>query len=120
MRKTKATNPQLLALIKQLKKAYKENHAPIWRDLAERLSSPRRERCEVNISRINRWTKPGDTVVVPGKVLGAGKLDHEVKVAAFSFSKSAIEKITRAGGKALSVKSLTETNPKGSHVKIIG
>jgi len=120
LRETKATNPQLLALIKRLKRAYKENRAPIWYDLAERLSKPRRRRCEVNISRINRWTRPGDTVVVPGKVLGSGRLDHEVNVAAFSFSKGAIEKITKAGGKALTIKDLIEVNPKGSQVKIIG
>lgn len=120
MKEAKATNPQLLALIERLKRAYKENGAPIWYDLAKRLSAAGRRRCEVNISRINRWTKPGDTVVVPGKVLGAGELDHEVNVAAFAFSKVAVEKITKAGGKALSVESLIEVNPKGSRVKIIG
>jgi len=31
-------------------------------------------------------------ILVPGKVLGNGSLDHKVKVAAMSFSKSAEEK----------------------------
>lgn len=74
----------------------------------------------MNISRLNRYTKVGDTVVVPGKVLGAGNLDHAVNVAAFSFSQQAQSKVLKAKGKCLSISKLVEENPKGSGVKIIG
>ena len=40
----------------------------------------------------------GDVIVVPGKVLGTGDLNRKVTVAAFSFSKSAVEKIRNAKG----------------------
>jgi len=58
--------------------------------------------------------------VVPGKVLGAGKIDHPLHVAAFAFSEQARLKILKAKGKCLSILELVERNPKGTNVKIIG
>jgi large subunit ribosomal protein L18e len=59
-------------------------------------------------------------VVVPGKVLASGELDHEVSVAALSFSKAAREKIEKAKGKALTIMELVSKNPKGTKVMLMG
>jgi large subunit ribosomal protein L18e len=72
------------------------------------------------VSRINRHTEKDDVVVVPGKVLGAGKLGHPVTVAAFTFSETAKYIILKVRGKCLTIPDLVEKNPKGSKVKIIG
>ena len=120
MRETNTTNPQLIELIRFLKKQGRENKAKVWRDIAERLAKPRRNSIAVNLSRLNRHTKKNDVVIVPGKVLGTGDLAHPVIVAAFSFSKTAKEKITTSRGKCLSFDELIKKNPKGSNVKIIG
>jgi len=88
--------------------------------VADRLSRSRRRRIAVNVSRLNRYTKEGETAVVPGKVLGAGKIDHPLHVAAFAFSEQARLKILKAKGKCLSILELVERNPKGTNVKIIG
>ncbi|WP_456472418.1 50S ribosomal protein L18e [Methanocaldococcus sp.] len=117
--KTRSTNPKLVKLIETLKYESYKNNAKIWKDLARRLAKPRRRRAEVNISKINRYTKDGDMVVVPGKVLGAGRLDHKVVVAAFSFSETAKRLIEEAGGEAISIEELIKRNPKGSNVKIM-
>jgi large subunit ribosomal protein L18e len=58
--------------------------------------------------------------VVPGKVLGTGKIDHPVNVAAFAFSEQARSKILKAKGKCLSISDLMKKNPKGTNIKIIG
>lgn len=116
----KKTNLVLRELVETLLKYSREYNVNIWRVVAEELKKPSRMRRVVNISRVNRYTKAGDYVVVPGKVLGAGNLDHPVVVAAFSFSKSAIEKIKRAGGRAISIFELLREKPSGSNVKIIG
>ncbi len=118
MRRTGPTNIHLRLLISRLRKKARENDAKIWRRVAEMLAKPRRQRIAVNISRINRYTKPGDVVVIPGKVLGSGVLDHKVVVAAWSFSQKAYEKISEKG-ECLSIDKLVERNPKGSNVKII-
>jgi len=113
------TNPQINQLIKILKeKAYQEE-TPLWKDLARRLEKPTRQRAEVNISRINRHSSDDEVVLVPGKVLGSGALDHKVQVAALDFSQQAEEKITSAGGKCLYITLLMEENPQGSGIKII-
>jgi len=114
------TNPERKRVVKLLKRAGREHKAKIWRMVAELLEKPRRLRVEVNLSRINRHTKPGDVVVVPGKTLSAGVLNHPVTVAAFAFSAKAKAKIEAAGGRCLTIEELVAENPKGSNIKIIG
>ena len=49
-----------------------------------------------------------------------GDLNKKVTIAAYNFSKSAIEKINSSGSKAISINELVKQNPKGSKVRIIG
>lgn len=112
-------NPILRRLIRKLRRRGRERNANIWLDLAEELSGSNRARAEVNISQLNRHTDSEDTVAVPGKVLGSGKLDHPVSVAAFNFSSRARERIRSAGGETLSVEKLLERNPDGENVFIM-
>jgi len=120
MKKRKPDNPQLLELIRFLKKVSKENDAKIWSTMANSLSKSRSTRVSVNLSRINRHTEKGEVVVVPGKVLGSGNINHPVTVAAFAFSAAAREKIKQAKGKYSTFPELVKKNPKGSNVKIMG
>ncbi len=120
MRRTGPTSIVTRRIIRELRRIASENKAAVWRRVAEELEKPRRQRRAVNISRINRYTVEGDIIVVPGKVLGAGNLDHTVTVAALGFTKTALEKITASGGKALSIQDLARSNPKGSGIKIVG
>jgi len=120
MRQVKSQNPELLKLIRSLRKKARENDAPIWRDVANRLSASKRRRLAVNLSRLSRHTKEKETVVVPGKVLGAGRLEHPLTVAAFGFSDEARSKIVQVRGKCLPISELLENNPRGSNVKIMG
>jgi len=119
LRKANTTNPELTELIRFLKRQSRENKNKIWRKIAEILTKPRRKRIAVNISRLNRYTKRNDMVVVPGKVLGAGEINHPITVAAFAFSKEGENKIKAAKGKCLSFFELVKKNPKGSNIKVI-
>ncbi len=114
------TNPNLVKLIELLFKASAENRAKIWKDVAERLARPKRLYSEVNVSKIERYAKEGETVLVPGKVLGGGNITKAVTVVALSFSESAKKKIESAGGRCLTIPELIELNPKGSGVRIMG
>jgi len=120
MKQLKTTNPELVSVIRSLRKKARENKAKIWRDMAEDLSRSRKKRITVNISKLNKHTQKDEDVVVPGKILGTGKIDHPITVAAFAFSEQAQRKILSAKGKCMSIPELMEKNPKGSHVKIIG
>jgi len=120
MKQIKSTNPELISLIRSLRKKARESEAKIWRAVADHLSQSRQRRITVNLSKLNRYTETGETVVVPGKVLGAGKINHSLNVAAFAFSKQARSKILKTKGKCMSILELMGKNPKGSGVKIIG
>ncbi len=113
MRKSRSTNPNLQRLITELARLTHTTSRAVWRELGERLAKPRSRRAEVNLSRIARHTREGDTVAVPGKVLGAGRISHAVTVGALAFSESAVRKITSAGGRCLSLEELMKENPKG-------
>ncbi|HIP74402.1 MAG TPA: 50S ribosomal protein L18e [Euryarchaeota archaeon] len=119
MRRTGPTNTVLKGLIVTLEKASKKEDAPIWAYVAYELSRPTRKRINVNVGEIAKYASDGDTVVVPGKVLGIGRIDKKVTVAAWSFSASAKEKIEAAGGRAVGILDLLKENPKGSGVKVM-
>lgn len=113
------TNPRIARLISELKAASRETGAPLWRDIARRLEKPSRSYAAINLSKINRHTQPNDVVVVAGKVLASGDLQHSVTVAAFNFSSQASSKILAAGGKCLAIEKLMAEHPKGSGIKIL-
>lgn len=116
---TQKTNPKITGLIESLKQKSYQEKAVIWKDVAKRLERSTRRQAEVNLSQINRHTSPDELVLVPGKVLGSGILNHKIQVAALSFSKLAREKIGTAGGECLEISQLMEKNPNGSGVRII-
>lgn len=113
------TDPNKIALIRFLKGAAAENKTNIWALLASEMSKTRRKRIAVNLSRLNRISSPGDILLIPGKVLGTGSLDHRLDVAAESFSIIAQKKISGAGGQCLTIEELVKKHPKGSQVRII-
>ncbi|AKB84587.1 MULTISPECIES: 50S ribosomal protein L18e [Methanococcoides] len=116
---SRKTNPRIPSLIAVLKDSARENEAPIWRDIAKRLETPGRNYAEVNLSKLNRYTSENELVMIPGKVLGAGVLGHAVTVAALGFSATAIDKITNAGGKCMTIEQALEENPAGSGIRIM-
>ena len=90
-------NEKLTQLVLSLKQLSNDQEVRIWHRIAKDLGKSTRQRREVNVSRINSNTKDGDTIIVPGKVLSLGELDHKVNVAAWSFSQAAMEKINSKG-----------------------
>lgn len=120
MKKNFKTDPYLIALIFDLKAKERETGAAIWRDIAKRLEKPKRNWAEANLSKLERYAKDGDVIIVPGKVLAAGSISKKVTVAAFSFSEAAQAAIVASGGKTMTIEDLVAQNPKGSNVRIMG
>lgn len=119
VKKVIKTNPNLMELIGNLReKSYVEEVA-IWKDVAMRIERSTRRKAQVNLSKINRFSDEDETVLIPGKVLGAGEIDHKVNVVALNFSKMAEEKIIKAGGDCISIDSILEKNPKGKGINIL-
>ncbi len=113
-------NPVLSDTILTVKKAYNKNKAPVWLAVGDMLEKRGSRRVEVNLSRIAKHTQSGSVVVVPGKVLGSGTINHKITLCAFTLSQNAAKKIIDAGGQIISMKEFVEKFPKGSKVTIIG
>lgn len=118
--RTGPTNVELKGLIQELRKKAYVDDAMIWRRVADDLSKSTRQRRTINLSSINRYTKPDETVIVPGKVLSSGNLDHSLTIAAWKFSEQAIQKIKKANSKAISIQDIMKENIKKKRVRIIG
>ena len=80
-------NPELVETIRLAKKNEK------WLEVASILSSPRRERLNINLDKIDKEIKAGETIIIPGKVLSLGEIDKKFKIAALNFSEKAKEKL---------------------------
>jgi large subunit ribosomal protein L18e len=119
MKAIKKTNPRLSKLIFDLKAQSREQNVGLWKDIAERIEGPNRHYAAVNLSKINRYTKENEIILVPGKVLGSGILDHPVTVAALNFSAAAEQLILGADGKCVTIEQLMKMNPAGKGVRII-
>ncbi len=119
MRETQSTNPELVSLIRFLKKQSNEQKVGVWHDVAKNLARSRRSRISVNLSQLNRHTERSDIIVVPGKILVTGNLDHALTVASFQLSNAAEGKLKAAKAKYMSINELVEKNPTGANVKII-
>ncbi len=83
---SRKTSMRLKNLIIKLKKQNKL-------EIANLLAQPRRKAVIVNIEKINKETKQDDKIIVPGKVLGKGEMQHTIIIAAYSFSEQARKKL---------------------------
>jgi large subunit ribosomal protein L18e len=110
------TNESLQQLITKLN----GQDSKLLRRVAADLSRPTRIRREVNLARIDSHTDENEVIIVPGKVLGGGELNHKVTISAFKFSESALEKLQKAGSKVIPMDQLTTESVKGKKVRIIG
>jgi large subunit ribosomal protein L18e len=120
VKRTGTTNIHLKGLIDMLKKQSLEQDVAIWKRIAKDLEKPTRQRRIVNLSKINRYVKENETIVVPGKVLGAGALEKKVVVAAWDFSGQAKDMIKSANGSCMTIFELMKKNPKGEKIRIMG
>ena len=109
----KKSNPELVETIR----AAKKHNA--WKQVAEILSGPRRLRPDVNLSQIEKETKEGDIVVVPGKVLSQGEVSKKIRVVAFSFSEKAKEKLLKVKSEVSSILHEIKKDPTAKGVKIL-
>ena len=107
------TNPELQ---ETLSLAVKNSE---WHPVAKILSSSTRLFSAVNLDKIDKQTKLGDTVVIPGKVLSKGELTKKVRIAALSFSMAVLEKAKKSKSELVSIKEEIKKNPKFEGIKII-
>ncbi len=110
---SRKTNPEL---VKTLIAAKKKDS---WLEIARILSSPRRNRINLNLNEISLNAKEGEIIVIPGKVLSLGEIDKKLKVVALSFSERAKEKIINAKGQVSTIIQEIKENPDAKGINIL-
>lgn len=109
-------NPETKKLVTLLQKQKDE----IWHDVARHIAKPKRKAVAVNIDKINRISKDNEIIIVPGKVMNKGSLDHNIVLIALKFSQGAKEKIAKKAN-IMSMQEFIEKKPtfKGINMRII-
>ena len=115
----RTTNKVLFDTIRDLKKLSSKTGVNVFKAVAEKLSAPASQRSQVNVSKIEKFANEGETIIVPGKLLGTGVITKKVTVVAFSASDGAIEKITKTGGKFIKISQYIAGKPE-TKLKILG
>ncbi len=90
-----------------LSSAYTSDKSPkLWKRVHTLLAVPARRRTSVNLYKINKYSKEGDNIVVPGKVLSVGMMDHKINIAALEYSKKAADLLASAGCRMLDIREM--------------
>jgi len=106
-------NPEIVKTIRSAKKKDK------WLKIAGILSGPRRKTTNLNLTEIEKNSKEGDTIVIPGKVLSQGEINKKIKIVALSFSKKAREKLIKSKSDSTSILEEIKKNPEAKGIKIL-
>jgi large subunit ribosomal protein L18e len=106
-------SPELREIIINSKKNEK------WLEVSSLLAGPTRKRLIVNLDEIDKQTKPGETIVIPGKVLSMGEINKKIKIIALKFSGKAKEKLIKAGCEIALLNSEIEKNKDAKGVRIL-
>lgn len=107
------TNTELVKTIIASKKN------PAWFNVAEILSGPRRKRVNLNLEDIDKSSKEGEKIIIPGKVLSQGEITKKVNVYALGFSEKARDKLLKAKCEISSILEEIKKNPEAKGIKVL-
>lgn len=109
----KKTNRSLVEVIKEA------NSLEGWKEVGKIFASSTRRHPAVNLSKVDKIAKEGDTIVVPGKILSFGELTKKVRLCAFSISERAMEKLKNSKSEFRTISEEIKKNPKAEGIKLV-
>jgi len=112
-RMRRKTNPEIVETIINAKRTQE------WTRVSELLASPSRNAIKINLRRIDAETTEGDTIIIPGKVLGTGEITKKIRIGALQFSESAREKLRGKKCEIVTINEEIKKNPKAQGIKIL-
>jgi large subunit ribosomal protein L18e len=112
-RSRKKTNPELVETLKLA------TNNPKWLLIAKILSGPTTAQSKINLNQIDKESKTGDTIIIPGKVLSKGDLTKKVKICALSISKEANEKLKDTKSEYTTLLNEINKNKKAEGINLI-
>lgn len=103
-------------LVETIREALKHEE---WSAVTRWISVPTRNLVSKNLSEIDRDTKVGDTVIIPGKVLSKGNLTKKIRVCALAYSEKAKEKMKESKSEIVFVIDEIKKNPKAEGIRLL-
>ena len=107
------TSPLIVETINSARKNEK------WLPVARIIANSTRLHSKINLDKIDDAAKPGDTILVPGKILSSGNLTKKIRLCSLGISKSAREKLKATKSEYISIIDEIRQNPKFEGVNII-
>ncbi len=92
---------------------------PRWMKIAQIVSNSTRKYASINLSDIEKETKIGDTILIPGKILSSGKLSKKVRICALSISSHALDKLKETKSEFFTILEEMKKNPKAEGIKLL-
>ncbi|MGD0511099.1 MAG: 50S ribosomal protein L18e [Candidatus Micrarchaeaceae archaeon] len=109
--KTNAEKSEVKEWLSTVEAASKGQHYPkLWKKVYRLIDVPSRKRSGVNLSKISQNTKEGDNVIVPGKVLATGEINHKVTISAMEFSGPALKALKEANCRIIGIKDIVKSD----------
>ena len=90
-----------------------------WLPIARIVSGPTRDYSDINLKEIELKADEGDTIIVPGKILGTGDISKKIRICALYFSENAREKLKKNKSEIATIIDEIKKNPKAEGVKIL-
>eukprot|EP01126_Amoeba_proteus_P022845 TRINITY_DN22_c0_g1_i1.p1 TRINITY_DN22_c0_g1~~TRINITY_DN22_c0_g1_i1.p1 ORF type:complete len:184 (-),score=24.75 TRINITY_DN22_c0_g1_i1:151-702(-) len=119
----KSEDPYLLLLVRLYKFLSRRTDSSFNRVVLKRLMMSRINRPPVSVSKIQKYAKKADNLIVTvvGSVVDDERLVKvdKLNVCALRFSRSARERITKAGGRCLTFDQLALERPTGKHTLLL-
>jgi len=112
-------NPQRQQLVLAIKKHIRKSKSRFWVAVLKSITKAKGRRVAVNLDRISRYGREDKIIVVPGKVLGSGKLDKKLRIAALVFSQAAKTKVEQTGGQCFTLTHLLDSQVQGKEMQIL-
>ncbi len=90
-----------------------------WLGIAGILAGSKKNRTNINLEEIDKEAKEGETIVVPGKVLGQGEVIKKGKIVSLNFSNKAKEKLLKVGVELSNILEEIKKNPQAKNIKVL-
>ena len=107
-------------LINDFEKLSRKTKKPLFERIVNELKKSARQKRDINLSKINRYSVEGSNVIVLGKVLSSGEMDHKINIIAFYYSASALDKLKKKGCTAKLIDDLAKEGKIPQKVIILG
>jgi large subunit ribosomal protein L18e len=86
------------------------HYGKLWKRVYSLSAVPSRRRTSINLYKIDKNSKEGDNVVVPGKVLSTGPITHSFSISAIEFSAEALRMLKDANCKVVDIKDMVKAD----------